>query len=203
MKSRARRSILRITPLALVVFVATAAWACTAVPSVSSGLRSGPAGMHVPLDGTGFAPADVEIRWNAPDGPIVGAAMGPDFSTTFTVPEASPGIYYVVALQKGPDGSVIGKASDTFELTGPADSPAGVIGSSEGRSASASSAGLWEGFSNIQGSSPDRIAPPADTVPSGPSPAFLIGLGLVTAGAGALTAGLVTSKRATRRSNTA
>lgn len=202
MKSGARRSIWRITPLAVVAFVATAAWACTAVPSVSSGLRSGPAGIHVPLDGTGFAPADVEIRWNTPDGPIVGAAMGPDFSTTFTVPEVSPGIYYVVALQKGPDGSVIGKASDTFELMATAGSPAGAAGSSKGRSASASSAGLWEGFSNVQGSSPDRIAPPAETALSEPSPAFLIGLGLVTAGAGALTAGLVASRRATRRSNT-
>lgn len=199
MKTRARRSLLKITPLALVLLAATAAWACTAVPSVSMGLRSGPAGMHIPLDGTGFAPAAVEIRWNSPEGPIVGGAMGPDFSTSFAAPQAEPGIYYVVAIQTAPDGTIM-KASDTFELTAVSDIPGTGGSPGQSRSGSASTSGLWEGFSGPASSPGGEAA--ADASSRDLSPALLMGLGLVAVGAGALAAGVVASGRAKRRRTT-
>jgi hypothetical protein len=59
----------------------------------------------VPRAGTGLDPTPVVVHWQAEDGPVLAEATPDRFGTisaTFTVPEARPGTYAIVATQRTP-----------------------------------------------------------------------------------------------------
>ncbi len=85
--------------LASVVLVAGAAWGCTAFTTLSAPQTS-PAKGPLSLKGTGL-PSAVELRWNDVKGPVLASAQtdAGSFKLEATVPDVSPGIYYVVAVE--------------------------------------------------------------------------------------------------------
>lgn len=109
--------------LALVLSVASMAWACTAQVNVIGPLSGAP-GSEVTVKG-GAAPANeqVFILWNALDGQRLATTTangGGDFSATVTVPEVAPGVYFMVIA--GEDRSE-GVARMAFEVTPAAGDP--------------------------------------------------------------------------------
>lgn len=119
MKTSTRAAGLAATVVAAVVLgAASFAWACSPQARVG-GLNptSGPAGTKATLTASEFYPGPVQIHWNSTTGKELATAQGPSFSVTFAIPDDSPGVYTVVAVQRGAGGSILGKASTTFELT--------------------------------------------------------------------------------------
>ncbi|MGH2772237.1 MAG: hypothetical protein ACRDIU_03750 [Actinomycetota bacterium] len=102
--------------------MAGGAWACSAQSSISLLPRSAPARTQISAAGDWAsvqAPvsnkSQVEIRWNATDGPRVDVATtleGNEFTSQVVVPEVAPGVYYIVAVA---DGQKISSAP--FEVT--------------------------------------------------------------------------------------
>lgn len=110
------------------------AWACVPQPGILvQPTSSGAAGTEVTIIGKAFGDAMAEIRWNALDGELLGALPGPDFTTSVTIPQAPPGLYTLIAIVRGADGSVADTARAPFEVVeagasvgsaaGPANSP--------------------------------------------------------------------------------
>ncbi len=131
--------------VATVLVVAGAAWACTSQPRLLmvSPNRS-PKAEAVRITGEGIvADQAAIIRWNTINGPKL-AEVAPShagsFSTTITIPDASPGIYFI--LIETANG--VGRAA--FEVTAPgpeASDPASAA------PAEAVRTDLWQGFSSI------------------------------------------------------
>lgn len=105
------------------------AWACTPGGNVDVNPGSGLAGSSARVSGSGFvaegeagaAAAPVQIRWNSTGGPVLATATAPSFSTAVTIPEgAAARTYYVVAVQRQADGSIVRQASAPFTVTAPA-----------------------------------------------------------------------------------
>lgn len=105
------------------------AWACTPGGNVNVNPGSGLAGSTARVSGSGFvaegeagaAAAPVQIRWNSTSGPVLATASAPSFSTAVTIPEgAAARTYYVVAVQRQGDGSIVRQASAPFTVTAPA-----------------------------------------------------------------------------------
>lgn len=108
---------------------AAAAWACLPQPTVSIQARSsGPAGSDIVVQGENF-PGPVEIRWNAVDGPQLGAAPEAPFQTSVKVPAVDEGLYTVVGVTRAADGSVrsVGRTPFLVDRTG-SQAGAGVSG---------------------------------------------------------------------------
>lgn len=98
----------------------SAAWACVPVANLVS-LRpdsSGPAGSRIVVNGLGFSETPVEIRWNAPNGPRLAAAHGPNFSAKVTIPNAPAGLHTLIVLERQQDGSIGNAGSTPFDVTG-------------------------------------------------------------------------------------
>lgn len=99
---------------------ASFAWACVPYPLLTVGPRSsGPVGTDVKVSGVSFAPGQIEVRWNAIDGPVLGTAGDPDFSLNAKIPQADEGMYAIVALTRDGDGGVSSLARASFLVTGP------------------------------------------------------------------------------------
>jgi hypothetical protein len=99
---------------AFIVGLGAAAFACAnlATLNLSTGsARPGTtitftgAGFAVPRASTGLTPTPVVVHWESEGGPVI-AEVVPDrygsLSAQFTVPEARPGTYIIVATQKTP-----------------------------------------------------------------------------------------------------
>lgn len=103
--------------LALALFWASVAWACVPQPLLAVVPRaSGRPGAEVTVHGLSFGPGKVEVRWNALDGPHLADSTGPDFSVSVKVPEVPTGLYALVVLTRGPDGSITQRASTAFDV---------------------------------------------------------------------------------------
>lgn len=193
---------------ALAIALVGTAWACTTSPTITPEESSGIAGTSVTIDAsfTPFgksysgmpAPAGlVEVRWDSAEGAVIGTgspgepAVGQssNLSIPVTIPaEAAPGHYYLVAIQRDLKGTVIAKASETFEVTGSARrSPANA----GGRAATAQD--LWSGFG--EGTSTGGSAP-ATGPESRPLP-VLLGAALLTVGAIGLLGSVAVFRRKT------
>jgi len=173
-RTRTKLVFLTATALFALVSAAALAWACTAQPSRMAFFpAAGPSGTNLTIQGSGFAPGPVEVRWHSIDGPIIGQgpSAGPQFSVAGTIPDAAPGVYYAVVLQHDASGAVSMKAVDTFEVTN---------GSAQASKVSSISDG-WSGFARSGAAQVSEAAPSASPGQSA-SPA----LGLALAGAGAL-----------------
>ncbi|HSH58198.1 MAG TPA: hypothetical protein VK988_00890 [Acidimicrobiales bacterium] len=103
--------------LTSVVCLGAFAWACTGQPRfVGASVPTGPARATVAVRGEGAVPsAPVEIRWNGVNGTKLATATADvdgNFQASVTIPEASPGIYSLVA---GAGGTTLGRTA--FEVT--------------------------------------------------------------------------------------
>lgn len=92
------------------------AWACVAQPLLTVTPRSSASvGATVTVNGYGVN-GRAELRWNAIDGALLGTADGPVFSQSITVPNADPGLYALILVERAPDGGVGNIARASFEL---------------------------------------------------------------------------------------
>jgi hypothetical protein len=114
---RGRVSLAVVGVLALVAAGAALAWACTPQAYIYVAPSSAGPGEKVTVTGRGFVSGPVQIHWNRADGPVIGSATGPNFSTTATVPTAPAGVYYIHAVAHGTSG-VVGDAARAFQLAG-------------------------------------------------------------------------------------
>lgn len=157
MVDRGRLSVFLAATAAVVMTAGVAAFACTNLATVGTSAPSGEAGTAVTVSGSSFAAAQdgaaaspVLIRWNKLDGPVL-AEIPPDatgsISGTFTLPEADPGHYVLVATQVDEEGEPqFGTpARVAMEILGPSGesvappaAQAAASSSSSGRDSSAS-----------------------------------------------------------------
>lgn len=117
---RIRITGIAVTASAVMLIGAAIAWACT--PSaylypVNPG--RGPAGAEVTLRGGQFGTGPVEIRWASESGRLLTTTMGPEFTTTVTIPDRPEGVYYLVAVARDPANPsiVLGRRAEAFEIT--------------------------------------------------------------------------------------
>lgn len=112
--------------MAAVLAAASAAAACT--PMLAMYPLSSPAGdpgKEVTVKGTSPSTDPVEVRWDGIRGPMLGTASVDEetgaFSIDVEIPEAAPGLHYVVAVggaSKGGDST--GWSRAPFKVAGPA-----------------------------------------------------------------------------------
>lgn len=179
---RARRGLRWVVPLAVVtatIGVVSAAWACVPMAKLVS-LQpdsSGPSGSRVVVNGLGFEPNSVEVRWNAADGPRLGAARGPNFSVTVTIPKAPEGLHTLIAVERQQDGSIGNTGSAPFDVTA--------------RGEAQSSPGLATG----RGDGPGTESPPSSERSLDPPWVALAAAGIALLAIGALGGTLITRVR--------
>ncbi|MGI8407780.1 MAG: hypothetical protein ACR2L3_04650 [Actinomycetota bacterium] len=91
--------------LGVLLGLSSLAWACTPLADIRLEVVTAPSGTEVETTGRGFEPsagpreAPVEIRWENHLGALLATAEGPEFEVDVAIPEAPPGIYYIVAVQ--------------------------------------------------------------------------------------------------------
>lgn len=90
------------------------AWACTPNAVVTPLTpQSGHAGTSVTVTGDTFSNGVVDVHWGSATGHLLGSTTGPNFSVTVRIPDARPGIYAVVAVDRQTQTA----RSAFFELT--------------------------------------------------------------------------------------
>lgn len=138
-------SAISLALAAFLVMLAAAAWACTPSRHISLSPQAGSSNVRFTVEGTAFTPGvPVEIRWNDPEGPVVGASEGPEFSVSVSPPSGvEPGVYFVVALQSDNAGNILGRAAETFVVMRPNGAKNDDLASVPGRAASGE---LWNGL---------------------------------------------------------
>ncbi|MGH2772140.1 MAG: hypothetical protein ACRDIU_03235 [Actinomycetota bacterium] len=213
MKSKRKLGFLGLVALGCMV-VAGVAWACTPVAQiVALSPVGGPAGTHLIVTGANFNPGPVEIRWDTLEGPLMGhadnfavgmsmpddaAALRADhasavsggpssYSASVPVPEgATPGVYYVSAIQKDSAGQIVGKATASVELTDKSTRSAKTQASTD----------LWQGFSSND--SRFEVGAPAAAGNGLSTPGAFAGLALLSVGMLGLGAAVATTVRRRR-----
>jgi len=214
MKNRNTRLGIFVGTMALMLGVASFAWACSAQPSMQLMPRTGPtrAGETVPVNGngwSGFAGA-VQIRWNSATGPVVGTAERNEqgFSGSVTIPaDVAPGVYYLVAQPAPLPGFAqqpmvlnTGTARAAISIDAPSASSGSNLPTTANSSIRAASADLWTGLQADSKSLSTAQTAPA-TNPAGS--AMTAGLALAAAGiGGSAAAGLIVARRKTKARRT-
>ena len=77
----------------------------------------GPPGTKVTVVGLGFEPGRKEVRWNAPDGLLLGSTDGPNFSVPVTIPDATNGLHHLVVISRSGGGEVGNTGVVAFQVT--------------------------------------------------------------------------------------
>lgn len=125
--TRLRVSVAGLGVLGMVIGGASMAWGCVPRANLVT-LRpqsSGPPGDEVTVEGVGLDPGEVEVRWNAADGKLLGKGEGPDFTASIVIPEVAQGLYAVVVISRQPGGGIGSTGTAAFHVTMPV-SPGGV-----------------------------------------------------------------------------
>ncbi len=111
--------------LGVVIATASLGWACVPQPLVSvQPMASGPPGGQVTVNALAIT-GPAEIRWSAPDGPLLATAAGPSFSVPITIPDVPRGLYSLVVVERQPGGSLGSSGIVAFEVTAPGDTLSG------------------------------------------------------------------------------
>ena len=104
-------SAVLVTVAVVVVVLATVAFACTNLATITLSSDSGHPGDTIALTGTSFpartqggvTPTPVEVHWKTADGPLL-AKTTPDRTgtivVTFAIPESAPGAAIIIATQR-------------------------------------------------------------------------------------------------------
>lgn len=169
-----------------VLAISGLAWACSPQSQIYPlGVQSAQAHARIPVEGVASGKGGyVQIHWNGFGGPVVGSGVVPAdqsrFSIEVTVPEASPGIHYLIML--APDGTT---ARAAIEVEGPTGSGLSSAGSGK-RTVSSD---LWSGLMP-SGSMGFPVSPAAAERPSSASPALAAGIAMSAFGLGAVAAAL-------------
>lgn len=179
-----RRALAGMAVITFVLSGASLAWACTRQPSLTISPGFGKAGSQAQVTGKAFTPGEpVEIRWNSTGGPVIGRAVGSNFTVAVTIPaDASAGVYYVVATAPTTRGQIAFQVRSTSsaqsgdpapegggETSGTADgSDGGSSGESGSSSATASGGSGGSGTSGGSGQSGDLVfgEAPAEAAPA-------------------------------------
>lgn len=110
---RVHRFVLGVGGVAAGLLVATAtAWACVSGPSVTLNPVNAKPGETVTMTMRDFRKVDnVDVRWNAINGPLLASftqnGSGTPFTGAITVPaDAKPGNYVLLLSQTAPDGKL-------------------------------------------------------------------------------------------------
>ena len=120
---------------AALVALAAAAYACTNLATLNLSTSTGRPGSQITVTGSSFRgicvcgpqmpPTPVQIRWGGVQGQVL-VEVTPDapgtLSAAFTVPDAKPGYYVIVASQHDPNTGIDAygtPARATFEILGP------------------------------------------------------------------------------------
>jgi hypothetical protein len=111
---------------------ASGAFACTNLAVLNLSAAKGAAGARITASGMGFSTAapvvPVVLRWNGADGAEL-ARVAPDrqgeFTASFDVPQAVPGYYVVVAVQRDAGGvdRYGTPARASYQILGPSEAP--------------------------------------------------------------------------------
>ncbi|MGH9126945.1 MAG: hypothetical protein ACRDZ8_19785 [Acidimicrobiales bacterium] len=114
------------------LFVASAAWACTNLATLNLNQAAGTSGQSITVTGSSFKAASpsipVVLHWNGVTGPVL-ASVAPDasgnVSASITIPDAAPGYYTIVATQTVKGFDYYGTpARAAFEIIVPGQHPA-------------------------------------------------------------------------------
>jgi len=152
------------------------------------------------LSGRNFqaGPVPVEIRWDSIDGPVIGTAQGPDFSTAAKIPtNATLGVHYVVAIQRDVSGLVVAKMTETYEVV-KGGSPSGTGNQASMPAARQVPSDLWSGF---QKGGSGLLDQPAVTVAETGQKSMIAGLAAASVALSLFTALSVAAIRRRRLSN--
>jgi len=159
-------SVVVLAIIGSILGAASLAWACSQAAGFSALTQAGPVGTTFVATATGYS-GPVEIHWNSADGPVVSTPVRAG-AFSVTVPDVSPGVYYLVFATK--DAGVGRMAFDVTPSAGVSRSSAGVP------------ADLWSGFSTGS-SSLDGTSVRATNSTNSAAGLGLLGLGLMmTAG---------------------
>ena len=194
-----KRKVAAITALAMTLMaMAGLAWACSPQSSMVIIPDTGPSARRATASGNLVNPLPVgaggsesagtaQIHWNAADGPLL-AQVSPSqsgaFSAEVTLPQAAPGVYYLVLTSQSKD---VARVAVQVTKPGSTVSAAGV------------SSGLWSGFSAANSTASLGVASPA--APTGSDPAMLAGMGLTAFGVAASAMGLSVAALRKRRTS--
>lgn len=97
---RARGRLAATVGIAAVIGFAGAAWACTPSAEIASlSTRTALPGETVSVTVRSFHDGPVAIRWDSATGATLAVVQGPDGTGSVRVPQAAPGLYYLVATQ--------------------------------------------------------------------------------------------------------
>ena len=109
----------------LLLAATTSVWACVPQPRLVYLEPSafGMAESRVTVNGLGFDPGRAEVRWNAPDGALLGSAIGPNFSLPVMIPRVPDGLYSVVVISREPGGGIGNTGTAAFQVASASPSP--------------------------------------------------------------------------------
>jgi hypothetical protein len=115
--------------LLVLLLVNGRAWACIPQPFIvlEPGYFGG-SGSEVVVHGARFAQADIEVRWDSLDGPMLATANDNDFSVGITIPNDPPGLYVVLVIARAPGGAIDSVQRALFQVT-----ERGELGGDDGR----------------------------------------------------------------------
>ncbi len=131
---RKRTMTLAVLVVGMTAATTAAAFACTNLATLNLSSNAGKPGDTITVTGSSFrmpreAPSGVQIRWNSADGPLL-AETRPDrvgnITATFTVPEAAPDNYVILAVLRDARGADTSgtPARAQFQVLGAAARPA-------------------------------------------------------------------------------
>jgi len=195
MRIARKKGIVVLLAAMAMLSAASLALACTGQTRILSVTpQAGSPGTAVTVKGEAIVPGTlVEIRWNGLNGTqMASATAGPagTFSTVVNVPEATPGIYYLVV-----NAGETAVARNVFEVTTPASAATGGLSASSNSVRSVSS-DLWNGLAASRGAVEAGATP--GTPNRAQSAGTLIGIALAGAGAIALSGALLAISRRRR-----
>lgn len=129
------------TAIVVVLWSATLGWACVPQPLVwVEPASSGPAGSEVEVHALSLSGGQAEVRWNGIDGEVLATGGGSELSETMTIPDAPPGLYSIILIERDANGAVGASGRAAFLVTdpsGPSEPDSGETGTAVGDDAPA------------------------------------------------------------------
>ncbi len=138
------------------------AWACSPQATVALTVDAGFDRSASTVRGSAFPSSPVKIHWGSATGQEIGSTQGPSFSIPITIPDAQPGVYYIVATTETADGTRF-SPSTAFEVLDPnaPNASAGAASPSGQNSAPAPAPAATTQTPPASSSAPARITIPA------------------------------------------